>query len=261
MSLKTKNIIQFIALSVCCITAQTESSCTEKAETGYELEQKSHIFGNTKVRVSPSAIQVTDLGKNIIYTSRAPSWILQIVNPAAGTYYECKLLDFGGGSMNRGVALFTGGMLTDVPFDTKPTKESDGLLRFTSSAEYTKHQIALKKNVKSSNGLPKVVDAWVSPLVTVPPQAITLISRLYGISETKGMPVRVRFFDFSNDQKVFLSTTSLVKKPFTDNDFAKRLPTYQRVPNVSSVYRSKEQDDAVGDMLQGMDTPLFRNQH
>jgi hypothetical protein len=260
MPRRIKNIVQLLALSICWITVHAECWSAEKAGPGYDIIQKSLMVGNVTVRVYPKAVQVTDHGKGIVYLSRAPSWMLEIINPRAKTFYECKVENFSG-AMNRGVALFTGRVLTDVTYDMKPTKEPDGLLQFTSDAEYTKRETEMKKNVKKGNGLPKVVDVFVNPSILVPPQAVTLVSRLYGFSEPKGMPVRVRFFDYDHTEKVFLSTSSFVKKALTENDFEKRLPTYKRVPNINAVYRSQEQDDAVGDMLQGMETELFKSRH
>lgn len=223
----------------------------EKAELGYEVEQKSLLMGNVTVRIYPKAVQVLNRGNGVIYSSRAPEWKLQILNPTEQTYFEGKIDNFSG-TMTRGVTLFTGRMLTDALYD-KPTKQPDGLLLYTTSAEFLRRATENKKNVTNSNGNPKTIDAWVNPAIPAPPPAVALLGRLFGFACPPGFPVRVRYFDFDHEEKVYLRTFKYAKKMFTDADFQKRLPSYKQVASSSDALRSKRQDEDVSDMLGGFD--------
>jgi hypothetical protein len=246
-----RSVIRFGLSIAACIAAQAPSFCAEKPETGYEIEQKSLMVGKVFVRAYPKAVQFTENATGIIFVCRAPDWTLQIINPIAKTYHECKINAFSG-AMNRGVALFTGRTISDANFDPKPTKEADGLFRYASNAEYTKREEEYSKNQTNGRGLPKEVNLWTDPTIVVPPQAAVLSSRLYGISQPKGMPLKVIIYDFDHNKRLFLTTTRSTKKQFTDNDFQKRLPTFKRVANVTEVYRNEATDDAMGEMIESL---------
>lgn len=234
--------------------------CAEPGELGCDLEQKSLLVGNVSVRICSKAIQVTDKGSNLIYVSRAPDWKLQIFNPREQTYFETSTATFSG-TMTRGLTLFTGRMLTDAIYEPGSAKTQDGLLLYKTSAEYTRRSEENRKNVSKSNGYPKTIELWINPAISAPPQAVLLLTRLYGVATPKGMPVRVRYYDFDNQEKVFLKTSSTVKKTLTDADFIKRTAKWKLVTSLSEVLRSKEQDEAVGEMLGGFDDSLKARKH
>jgi hypothetical protein len=234
-----------------CIAAQAPSLCADKPENGYEIEQKSIMVGKVFVRAYPKAFQFTENATGIIFVARAPDWTLQIINPIAKTYHECKIAAFVG-TMNRGVALFTGRTISDVNYDPKPTKEADGLLRYTSGAEYTKREEEYSKNQTNGRGLPKEINIWIDPKIVLPPQVAAFASRLYGISQPKGMPLKALAYDFDRNKKVYLTTTKSTTRQLTDSDFQKRMPSFKRVANVEEVYRNEATDDAMGEMIESL---------
>jgi len=150
-------------------------------------------------------------------------------------------------------------MLTDATYQRQPTKQPDGLLLYTTSAEFLKRATENKKNITNSNGNPKTIDVWVNPLIPAPPRAVALLGRLFGFAPAQGIPVRVRYFDFDHEEKVYLKTFRTVKKEFTDADFEKRLPSYKQLPTVAAVFRTKQQDEDVSDMIGGFDDGLSTN--
>ncbi len=240
--------------SIFAMTNALPAFCAEKAEPGYDYDQKSLMIGEVTVRICSKAVQVTDHGKGIVYVSRAPDWKLLMINPKEKTYYEGKIEGFTS-NLARGVTLFTGRMLTDATYQA-PTKEPDGLLLHTTNAEYLRKATENKKNVTNSNGNPKTIDVWTNPAVPAPPRAVALLAKLFGYAPTPGFPVKVCYFDFDHEEKVYLKTHKYAKKELTDADFEKRLPSYKQVSNSTLVFRSKEQDEDVSEMLGGFDDGL-----
>lgn len=239
---------------------QVPVQAAEKPETGYELEQKSILVGNVTVRIYPKAVQIFDKGRGIYYSSRAPNWKLQIINPSEKTFFEGNIDNFSG-LLTQGVTLFTGRMLTDATY-SPPTKQPDGLLLYTTSPEFTKRAFENKKNITNSNGNPKTIDVWVNPVMPAPPRAVAMLGRVFGIACPPGMPVRVRYFDFDHEEKVYLKTFKFAKRQFTDADFEQRLPSYKQVATSSAACRSRQQDEAVSDMLGGLDDGIeVRKKH
>jgi hypothetical protein len=249
--LSWRQVIVITAALVWLGAYQFPALAAEKAETGYELEQKSILVGNVTMRIFPRAVQVFDKGRGIYYSSHAPDWKLQIINPAEKTYFEGNIDNFSG-MMTQGVTLFTGRMLTDATY-APPAKQPDGLILYTTSPEFTKRAFENKKNVTNSNGNPKTIDVWINPSMPAPPRAVAMLGRLFGIACPPGVPVRVRYFDFDHEEKVYLKTLKFTQKQFTDADFEKRLSSYKRVATSSAACRSRQQDDAVSDMLGGLD--------
>lgn len=238
----------------CAITMPLPAFSAEKSEPGYDYEQKSLMIGDVQVRICSKAVQVTDHGKGIIYVSRAPEWKLLMINPKEKTYYEGKIEGFTS-NLARGVTLFTGRMLTDATY-AAPTKQPDGLLLYTTNAEYLKKATENRKNLRNSNGNPKTIDVWTNPAIPAPPRAVALLGKLFGYAPTPGFPVRVRYFDFDHEEKVYLRTYKSNKKELSDADFEKRLPSYKSVSTSTAVFRSKEQDEEVSEMLGGFDDGL-----
>ncbi len=234
--------------------AQAPVFGAEKPEIGYDFDQKSLISGNVTVRIYPRAVQVTDHGKGIVYVSRAPDWKLQIINPKEKLYYEGKIATFTS-TLTKGVTLFTGRILTDATYQ-QPAKQPDGLLLYTTNAEFTKRATENGKDVTNSNGNPKTIDVWTNPAVPAPPQAVALLGRLFGYAPPPGMPVRVRYYDFDHEEKVYLRTLKFAKRALTDADFEKRLTSYKKVAVSTAVIRTREQDEDVSELLGGYEDGL-----
>lgn len=234
--------------------AQAPVLGADKPETGYDFDQKSLMVGNVTVRIYPKAVQVIDHGKGVVYVSRAPDWKLQIINPKEKIYYEGKIAGFTS-NLTKGVTLFTGRMLTDATY-AQPTKLPDGLMLYTTNAEFTKRATENKNNVTNGNGNPKTIDVWTNPAVPAPPQAVALLGRLFGYAPPQGMPVRVRYYDFDHEEKVYLRTLKFTKRELTDADFEKRLTSYKQVAVSTAVLRTKQQDEDVSELLGGYDDGL-----
>ncbi len=244
----TSRLAPGLAIALTCSTIFVPSAlCAEKAEAGYQFEQKSLLVGNITVRIYPKAVQVLEHGRNIIYSSHAPDWKLQILNPAEKTYFEGNIDEFSG-TLTRGLTLFTGRMLSDAKY-SPPTKQAEGLLLYTTSPEYLKKATEARKNVSNSNGNPKSIDVWVNPAVPAPPRAVVMLGRVFGLACPPGFPVRVRYFDFDHEEKVYLKTSTYAKKQFTEADFAKRSASWKQVASSTAVFQSRAQDEAVKDML------------
>lgn len=241
---------------LCVITNPFPAFSADKSEPGYDYEQKSLMIGDVTVRICSKAVQVTDHGKGIIYVSRAPEWKLLMINPREKTYFAGKIEDFTS-NLARGVTLFTGRMLTDATYQS-PAKQADGLMLYTTNAEFLRKATENRKNVTKSNGNPKTIDVWTNPAVPAPPRAVALLGKLFGYAPTPGFPVKVRYFDFDHEEKVYLKTYKSAKKELTDADFEKRLLSYKSVPTSTAVFRSKQQDEDVSEMLGGFDDGLKR---
>lgn len=247
-------LLTTLLTSACAMTVALPAFCAEKSEPGYDYEQKSLMIGDVTVRICSKAVQVTDHGKGIVYVSRAPDWKLLMINAKEKTYFEGKIEGFTS-NLARGVTLFTGRMLTDATYQA-PTKQPDGLLLYTTNAEYLKRATENKKNVTNSNGNPKTIDVWTNPAVPAPPRAVALLGKLFGFAPAPGFPVRVRYFDFDHEEKVYLKTYKSSRKELTDNDFEKRQLSYKQVATSTAIFRSKEQDEEVSEMLGGFDDGL-----
>jgi len=247
LNASSKCLLAIVLFVASLATAHSPVFAAEKAEPGYELTQKSLLVGNITMRVYPNAIQIIEHGRGLVYSSRAPEWKLQILNPSAKSYIEGSIDNFTA-TLTQGVTLFTGRMLSDAKY-SPPKKQPDGLLLYTTSPEYLKRATEARKNVTNSSGNPKTIDVWVNPAIPAPPRAVALLGRVFGLASPPGIPVRVRYKDFDDEEKVYLRTMTYAKKQFTDADFEKRLPSWTRVATSSAACQSKDQEEAVKDML------------
>lgn len=251
-------IKRFLVVTALALFSAVPSSASDPA--GWVLVQKSKLCGSMKIYLTRDAIKAVDSKSGTVLTSKAPDWKVIVFNTSSKTLYTSPFEQF------KGYDRIDRQMLMGYKFGGLPLEKKSG----TDTVEGYKANIygTSEKTEKSyrahylhgeiSGGAARRARLLVSSDLPLPPQPGVLLSRLYGIAPTSGIPLQFECENQEGKKKLDLKTTAIKNMAIEARQFD--CPSgYRPVANIESVHIDASGQNAMEEMLMGLDEHIDRH--
>lgn len=165
-------------------------------ERGWVLTQRSTNFGDAYIYISPSGMKMVSpkLGCNIV--TCAPGWSVAFYNDKTrqfySTTYEKWTNDLTAKMASKGQSL------SDLPW----TRGSVGGVSGLKAIQYSIRNARLSPRGGARRQQVSAADCWVADEIQVPSQVSAMISKAYGLPNTRSFPLRISLVTNGNPQTV-----------------------------------------------------------
>ncbi|HMW89599.1 MAG TPA: hypothetical protein PLC15_01805 [Candidatus Obscuribacter sp.] len=165
-------------------------------ERGWVLTQRSTNFGDAYIYISPSGMKMVSpkLGCNIV--TCAPGWSVAFYNDKTrqfySTTYEKWTNDLTAKMASKGQSL------SDLPW----TRGSVGGVSGLKATQYSIRNARLSPRGGARRQQVSAADCWVADEIQVPSQVSAMISKAYGLPNTRSFPLRISLVTNGNPQTV-----------------------------------------------------------
>jgi hypothetical protein len=249
--LPIKRLLVATALALFCALP---ASPADKHLVGWVVTQKSKLCGEMKVYLTKDAVKAFDAKTSTVLVSKAPDWKVLIFNTSSKTIYTSSFDRFKGyDRIDRQVMI--GFKFGGLPLEKKPGTDSVvgqkvNIYGTSAKTEKSYHERYLKGEI--TGGSARRARLLVSSNWPVPPQPGVILSQLYGIAPTSGIPLQFECENQEGKKKLNLETRSIKNVAIEARQFD--CPSgYRRVANIESVHIDAGGQTAMEEMLMGLD--------
>ncbi|MCA9803425.1 MAG: hypothetical protein KC777_15750 [Cyanobacteria bacterium HKST-UBA02] len=203
-------ILTLLALCLAC------ASAVSAAEQSLRLSQTSGVLGDQEVSIRPDGIRIDDKTAGLVTVSRAPDWRVSVFDTRSRTACNVPLEKFTG-YLPPSEFDTTGSRWASLPLEKTGTTTVAGLpaTTYLTPQSFTdKQQKDFEREFADSKFI-RSAQLCIANDVKAPPQAISILSRFYGLPEKGGIPLQFKYNDLGGYLHVGLITTSRADLPVT----------------------------------------------
>lgn len=223
-----------------------------------KLEITSRVTGAHTIYICDKGFKDVNLENGVITICSPPDWSIVTYNPATHLIFK-QTFDKYEGFLLKDIATWTGRQINDkkVSFDSKTEYLGQSARHYQSGPEVMKEARRRVAAREARDGEPAFIE---STNISLPYRtdnnlhAERLLRRMYGLPETQGLPVYVKYKRVSGDDCEFFKTRSIVLCPM--DPAAYKIPTdFKASATIHGVINGQNASDAA-DLMQG-----FSNLH
>lgn len=165
-------------------------------ERGWVLTQRSTNFGDAYIYISPSGMKMVSpkLGCNIV--TCAPGWSVAFYNDKTRQFYSTTYEKWTNDLTAKMAA--KGQSLSDLPWARGSVSGVSGL----KATQYSIRNARLSPRGGARRQQVSAADCWVADEIQVPSQVSAMISKAYGLPNTRSFPLRISLVTNGNPQTV-----------------------------------------------------------
>ena len=248
----------FLVATALALVSAVPSSATDPV--GWVLTQKSKLCGSMQVYLTRDAVRAFDAKTSTVLVSKSPEWNVIVFNTSSKTVYTSPFNRFKGyDHIDRQVLM--GYKFGGLPLEKKPGTDTVGGYKANIYGTSEKTQRSYRAQYlrgEISGGSPRRARLLVSNDLPLPPQPGILLSHLYGIAPTSGIPLQFECENQEGKKKFNLKTTAIKSKAIEARQFD--CPSgYRPVANIESVHIDAGGQTAMEEMLMGLDEHINRH--